>query len=235
MVSRSTIRRRKRSADPEYRKKKSEHFRVFWAVHKDEINARKRARPRGDFRRRYGMSWNDYDELLARQGGVCAICKKKSKRRLCVDHCHACRKVRGLLCHKCNTGLGLFDDDTDRLRAAIAYLERSRREPTLGIGSSDDAGAAGRPPVPPSQRLPIDQSLTRPSPALDRCPVPGSDSRLIHKQKGNRMTQDETASPLGAESLPELALDLVADAPSIAPEQEGGGAVPARERDAVAG
>src|SRR6266568_1396921 len=137
MVSRSTIRKRKRSADPEYRKKKREHFRVFWAVHKDEINARKRARPRGDFRRRYGMSWNDYDELLARQGGVCAICKKKSKRRLCVDHCHACRKVRGLLCFKCNTGLGLFDDDTDRLRAAIAYLENSRREGSCDAASID--------------------------------------------------------------------------------------------------
>src|SRR6266567_8999063 len=145
MVSRKTIRARERSADPEYRKKKSAYDRAYRAAHKDEINARKRAQyvagPGITLKRRYGMTTGDYDALLARQGGVCAICKKKSKRRLVVDHCHLLNKVRGLLCHKCNLGLGMFDDDTDRLRAAIAYLERSRRKPTSDTESSDDAGA----------------------------------------------------------------------------------------------
>ncbi len=137
MVSRQTLWARKRSADPEYRKQKSAYDRAYWAAHKNEINARKRASPRGDLKRRYGMSDDDRDALLARQGGVCAICKKKSKRRLAVDHCHFCNKVRGLLCFKCNTGLGLFDDDTDRLRAAIAYLENSRREGSCDAASID--------------------------------------------------------------------------------------------------
>jgi hypothetical protein len=202
MVSPSTIRRRKRFADPEYRKQKCEESRAHWAARKDEVNARKRAE-QVHLKHRYGMSPLDYDALLALQGGVCAICKKKSKRRLVVDHCHSRHRVRGLLCHKCNLGLGMFDDDIERLRSAIAYLERSRREPTPDTESSDDPGAADR--------------------------------HLVHKQKGNRMTQDEAASPLGAKPPPELALDLVADAPSIAPEQEGGGARPARERDALAG
>src|SRR5262245_7691379 len=125
MVSPPTISKRKRSADPEYRKKKAAYDRVYRAAHR----ARRRRRPEDNLKRRYGMSPLDYDALLTLQGGVCAICKKKPKRRLVVDHCHSRHTVRGLLCHKCNIGLGMFDDDIDRLRAAIAYLERSRREP----------------------------------------------------------------------------------------------------------
>jgi hypothetical protein len=193
MVSPSTIRRRKRYADPEYRKQKCEEARASWAARKDEVNARRRA-TQVHLKHRFGMSLADYDALLALQGGVCAICKKKSKRRLVVDHCHLLNVVRGLLCHKCNLGLGMFDDDPERLRAAAAYLERSRRGPTPDTESSGPAGAA--------------------------------DDHLVHRQKGNRMTYDETASPLGAGSPPGLALELVADAPSIAPAQE---------RDAVAG
>ena len=73
------------------------------------------------------FSGEDYDALLARQGGVCAICRKNHP--LGVDHCHLFNEVRGLLCNKCNLGLGMFDDDPDRLRAAADYLERSRRAP----------------------------------------------------------------------------------------------------------
>lgn len=45
-----------------------------------------------------------YDELFESQGGRCALCQAE-KRTLCVDHCHQCGKVRGLLCHKCNLSL----------------------------------------------------------------------------------------------------------------------------------
>jgi hypothetical protein len=144
MVSRQAKSRKKRYAeDPEYRKKQCEIFRSYWAANKDEINARRRERLRTDpeyrekgqqrYRaRQYGLSRDDYDALLARQGGVCAICRKKPerpKRRLCIDHCHFTNEVRSLLCNKCNVGLGMFDDDPDRLRAAADYLERSRRAP----------------------------------------------------------------------------------------------------------
>jgi hypothetical protein len=90
-------------------------------------NAQYRATNRRSYLKQvYGISVEEYEALLARQNGVCAICKKKDRVRLCVDHCHDARTVRGLLCNKCNIGLGHFDDDIERLRAAIAYLERAR-------------------------------------------------------------------------------------------------------------
>ena len=78
--------------------------------------------------------------MLAGQGGVCAICKRKFDKTPCVDHCHSTGKVRGLLCRKCNIGLGFCRDDSNLMRAATAYLETSRVEPSppsapLGIPS----------------------------------------------------------------------------------------------------
>ena len=64
----------------------------------------------------------DYDRMLARQGGVCKICRKPSRTRLCLDHDHANGRARALLCRKCNFGLGLYDDDIGRLLRAAAYL-----------------------------------------------------------------------------------------------------------------
>jgi len=71
----------------------------------------------------------EYDAMLERQGGVCAICKGKSSGRLVVDHDHATGNVRGLLCGSCNLALGLLRDDRGRLRAAMAYLEETPKTP----------------------------------------------------------------------------------------------------------
>jgi len=78
------------------------------------------------FKRQYGISLEQYEEMLQNQGYGCALCgvKKPSERTkyFAVDHCHNTGKVRGLLCTKCNRGLGLFNDRTEVLQKAINYL-----------------------------------------------------------------------------------------------------------------
>ena len=74
--------------------------------------------------RTYGITLEQYDLLLKRQSRVCAICKRKPKAMLCVDHCHKKGRVRGLLCHQCNFALGLLRDDQRLTMAATAYLRR---------------------------------------------------------------------------------------------------------------
>lgn len=82
------------------------------------------------YKRTYGISLAEYDELLESQKGTCAICGNENnttygrakKGRLCVDHCHKTGKIRGLLCGSCNAALGQFKDDPKLLQMAIKYL-----------------------------------------------------------------------------------------------------------------
>lgn len=76
-------------------------------------------------RRTYKLSAAQYDAMLNQQDGACAICKKKSTtRRLAVDHDHATGAVRGLLCSRCNTAVGLLEDDITRAIEAARYLHQ---------------------------------------------------------------------------------------------------------------
>ena len=70
----------------------------------------------------YNITQQQYDKLYTDQSGKCLICLNEDK--LVVDHCHVTNKVRGLLCTRCNTGLGKFKDNIDSLKRAIQYLER---------------------------------------------------------------------------------------------------------------
>lgn len=86
----------------------------------------------------YGMTSNEYDEILKLQNGVCWICQRPPKEggnKLAVDHLHSKGekkrnprekrgRVRGLLCWHCNAALGKFDDSVTKLRRAADYLER---------------------------------------------------------------------------------------------------------------
>ncbi|MDX6744276.1 endonuclease domain-containing protein [Actinocorallia sp. A-T 12471] len=72
-------------------------------------------------KRRYGVTSAGVRSIVARQGGVCAICRRPEPDH--VDHCHWTSMVRGVLCFTCNGALGQFDDDPWRLRQAALYLE----------------------------------------------------------------------------------------------------------------
>ena len=72
----------------------------------------------------FGITFDTYQELLLKQDGKCAICKcLPGKRKLAVDHCHESGAVRGLLCHRCNTALGLLKEDLSIMRSLMEYTE----------------------------------------------------------------------------------------------------------------
>ena len=74
----------------------------------------------------YGITLEEYNQMLVKQGCRCKICQKSQgdlKRALCVDHDHITGKVRGLLCDTCNRSLGLLKDNVNILERAVKYLE----------------------------------------------------------------------------------------------------------------
>ena len=84
-----------------------------------------------DLKKSYNITIEQYNEMLKKQSNCCGICKKHisetlaaKKSNLCVDHNHDTGKVRGLLCDKCNRGIGLLCDDIDILINAIEYLSQ---------------------------------------------------------------------------------------------------------------
>lgn len=80
---------------------------------------------------KYNLTEAEYTKMLLEQDNVCAICKnvnEKSKRKLAVDHDHNTGEVRGILCSRCNIGLGHFGDNEELLRRAYEYLQYGRNE-----------------------------------------------------------------------------------------------------------
>jgi hypothetical protein len=107
--------------------------RHFWQRKRREISIRAKDPARQHahrIRREYGLSAEQYEAMRSAQGGACKICRHvpagmvRRDQRLFVDHSHRTLEVRGLLCAKCNAGLGMFRDDPALLMAAIAYLAR---------------------------------------------------------------------------------------------------------------
>lgn len=91
-------------------------------------------RRKSHIKKYYNLDWDVYCRMFASQEGKCKICdtqislykdKKSKAETTAVDHCHTTGRVRGLLCSKCNKGLGLFDDNIELLKIAIDYLEES--------------------------------------------------------------------------------------------------------------
>lgn len=83
--------------------------------------------------KKFGLTLEDFNRMSEQQNGLCAICRNPpvDYERLSVDHCHTSGKVRALLCARCNSGLGYFYEDTERLEAAINYLKEHSGEASL--------------------------------------------------------------------------------------------------------
>lgn len=88
-------------------------------------------------KKRYGITLEEFNSILESQNHSCAICKTPTgefskqlgkERNLAVDHCHNTGKVRGILCYRCNMGLGYFNDNPMSLEQAINYLIIKRSE-----------------------------------------------------------------------------------------------------------
>lgn len=87
-----------------------------------------------NLKRLYGISSDEYQRLFENQNGACAICtcperlrrKDGTPRNLHVDHDHKTGKIRGLLCHYCNTAIGAMRENEDLLLKAIAYLHKHK-------------------------------------------------------------------------------------------------------------
>ena len=80
-------------------------------------------------KKRYGITMEQYEKMLVAQHHGCKICGISSEehgRFLFVDHCHTTGKIRGLLCHSCNTAIGLLKENLGNFRKAMQYLSAAQ-------------------------------------------------------------------------------------------------------------
>lgn len=104
-------------------KKYRKHHRVALIAHTRRHN----------LKRHFGITPDVYNSMFSAQNGLCALCGnpetalyKGNRRRLAVDHDHTTGKIRGLLCTRCNNGIGAFGDSINLLKTAISYLQKHR-------------------------------------------------------------------------------------------------------------
>lgn len=74
-------------------------------------------------KKKYNLTPEEYENKVKSQDNKCAICQKVPTKKLVVDHCHSTGEIRGLLCNKCNMGLGHFLDSSETLESALRYLQ----------------------------------------------------------------------------------------------------------------
>lgn len=121
----SRIAGRKHSAkyqtDADFKKKKLAICAKWRKKNRQAINERGKVHQR---KRKFGISAEQYNKMLSDQCGLCEICKRKDFRNLAVDHNHVTGKIRGLLCTRCNIGMGFFEEDVERLLQAQIYLRK---------------------------------------------------------------------------------------------------------------
>jgi len=123
----------RRAAGRKYAAKHKDKRRAYQQVWQAANKEARRERCRANtLKKDYGITVEQYDAMLAAQNGRCALCRTDKvgdgrwNKRLAVDHDHVTGVVRGLLCSKCNIGLGAFGDNESTLAAAAHYVMRHR-------------------------------------------------------------------------------------------------------------
>lgn len=106
---------------------------AVWAKNnRDKVRFKNRKRYHSVTRyKMYGVSPDWYDKKFLEQNKCCAICKRTesaNKRTFAIDHCHKTGIVRGLLCIRCNAGLGQFLDNEENIINALQYIRRYKHE-----------------------------------------------------------------------------------------------------------
>jgi hypothetical protein len=106
-----------------WQQENADRLNAYRRVHRKLPQTQARER-RTYLKRKFGMTPEQYDVMLRRQGGVCTICEQPPRERqwLDIDHEHKTGRVRGLLCRDCNQGLGKFREDPMLLAAAAGYV-----------------------------------------------------------------------------------------------------------------
>lgn len=102
---------------------------------KEFNEARRDTKWAGHLKRNFGITVEEYDAMLERQGGVCAICNNPETKttadrieNLSVDHCHQSGSIRGLLCRSCNRSTGQLGDTVEAVRRVLNYLIKAEGE-----------------------------------------------------------------------------------------------------------
>lgn len=89
-------------------------------------------------KRHFQITEEVFNQLLAQQGGGCGICGRlmsnHGRRRMVVDHCHTDGRVRGILCMKCNVGIGQLGDTDESIRRAFTYMQSAYAREPVGRG-----------------------------------------------------------------------------------------------------
>ena len=105
----------------------AEKSRKYYINNKEKISKRNRI---NKLKNKYSLTQEEYRNIIEDQKTKCAICGKKFNTtvdKICIDHDHNTGKIRGLLCHKCNVGLGMFEDNFKLLIKALNYLKERNK------------------------------------------------------------------------------------------------------------
>ena len=109
------------------RKKRTAYTLAYRARNPDKVKAYQKAYRLRKTCEAQGVNYNDVLAMYEAQGGACLLCGEKfGTKRLSLDHDHTTGKFRGLLCIRCNTGLGMLQDNPHLLRKAAEYVEGNR-------------------------------------------------------------------------------------------------------------